>query len=67
MSKKEILYRMLRFFWKDVHGSSVINYRARPPIAFNPLFPFEIAANYLQDESQWEVEQQEEKNILEKK
>ncbi|WP_341301533.1 hypothetical protein MHB44_02955 [Lysinibacillus sp. FSL H8-0500] len=53
-------------FGKDLHGSSIIKYRERPPIASDSLFPFEIAANYLQDESQWEIEQQEEKYLGEK-
>jgi len=53
-------------FGKDLHGSSTITYRERPPIAIDSLFPFEIATNYLQDESQWEIEQQEEKYLGEK-
>lgn len=51
---------------KDANGSSITNYRARPPIGKDSLFPFEIAANYLKDESQWEIEQQEEKYLDEK-
>lgn len=53
-------------FGKDLHGASTITYRARPPIASDSLFPFEIAANYLQDESQWKIEQQEENYLGEK-
>ena len=53
-------------FRKDLDGSSITTYRERPPIATDSLFPFEIAANYLREESQWEIEQQEEKYLGEK-
>ena len=53
-------------YGKDSHGSPVVNYRERPPIAIDSLFPFEIAANYLQDESKWEIETQGEKYLEEK-
>lgn len=52
-------------FGNDSHGSPVTNYRERPPIAIDSLFPFETAANYLQDESKWEIEKQGEKYLEE--
>lgn len=51
-------------FREDAHNQ-VINYRDRPPIAIDSLFPFEIASNYLQDLTHWDIENQEEKFLEE--
>ncbi|MET4558859.1 hypothetical protein ABIA69_000002 [Lysinibacillus parviboronicapiens] len=50
----------------DAQGTPDTTYRKRPPIAMDSLFPFEIASNYLEDEEQWEIEQQEDTFLGEK-
>jgi len=50
----------------DAQGTQDTTLRKVLPIAMDSLFPFEIASNYLEDEEQWEIEQQEDTFLGEK-